>query len=167
MSGPFLSSVTAHCNITYSCISYLSTSLVLIDPTCTPNNARTRVLQGYHGLHHYADEFWIDHLLQYFKLKGSFDKVLLVALERALQFQKYNLLQNNNAKFAKNTLPLSLHKRFELISAMSGVPELRSFIQKILLFRTHSALNENGTGMSQKGIRLSTPTTGISILIEL
>jgi hypothetical protein len=149
-SGPFLSELTAHCNITISCISYLSTSLSLIDPGCTPEEIRICVLQGYHSLHHYADKFWIDHLLQYFKLRGEFENPILVALEKLLPFQEYSVLQGNDRELDKGTLPSSVTDRMELLSRMSDIPEIRLFIRKLLILRAESPLDKV-TGESRKG----------------
>jgi hypothetical protein len=108
------------------------------------------VLQGYHGLHHYADKFWIDHLLQYFKLRGGIDRLILVALEKLLPFQKYSVLQGNDRDLDKSTLPPSVTDRIELLSRMSDIPEIKLFIRKLLIFRAESPLDKV-TDESRKG----------------
>src|SRR5262245_4813131 len=63
MSGPFLWEPRAHYNIAFSCITYLNTSFCFHQADDTSENLRTRVAKGFHGLHHYANEFWFQHLL--------------------------------------------------------------------------------------------------------
>jgi hypothetical protein len=118
------------------------------------------VLQGYHGLHHYADEFWIDHLLRYFKLRGGFDKPILVALDKVLPFQKYSVLQGNDRELDKDTLPPSVTDRMELLSRMSENPEIRLFIRKLLIFRAEWSLDKD-TGESRKGDESCIPNNQI------
>lgn len=151
VSGPFLSETTAHCNITFSCISYLSTSLSLIDPGRTPDEVRIQVLQGYHGLHHYADEFWMDHLLEYFKLKGMLDQPLLSVIDKALEFQKYDLSQSSEEELDKESYPSSITKLMVLVSRMSATPEVQTFIRKLLIFRARSLPDKKEIDVSQKG----------------
>jgi hypothetical protein len=45
----------------------MNSSACFIDPAYTEDALRLRVLKGFHGLHHYANEFWFQHLLQYAK----------------------------------------------------------------------------------------------------
>jgi hypothetical protein len=45
----------------------LNTSFCFYDPYFREDDLKLRVLQGLHGLHHYANEFWFQHLLQYAK----------------------------------------------------------------------------------------------------
>lgn len=68
-SGPFLRKDQAHHDITFSCVSYLLTSLSLKTSGSTMEQRSLRILRGLHGLHHYAHEFWIEHILQYAKLR--------------------------------------------------------------------------------------------------
>jgi hypothetical protein len=45
----------------------MNTSFCFIDPKYTENDLQIKVVKGFHGLHHYANEFWFQHLLQYAK----------------------------------------------------------------------------------------------------
>jgi len=45
----------------------MNSSFCFIDPAHTEDALRLRVIKGFHGLHHYANEFWFQHLLQYAK----------------------------------------------------------------------------------------------------
>lgn len=41
----------------------MNTCICFIDPTFSEDKLRLRVLQGFHGLHHYANEFWFQRTL--------------------------------------------------------------------------------------------------------
>lgn len=45
----------------------MNSSYCFIDSAVSNQALALRVLKGYHGLHHYANEFWFQHLLQYAK----------------------------------------------------------------------------------------------------
>ena len=66
-SGPFLKYSKAHYDIAFSCVLYLNTACIFYDPSFSEDDLKLRVLKGFHGLHHYANEFWFPHLLQYAK----------------------------------------------------------------------------------------------------
>lgn len=151
VSGPFLSEATAHYNITLSCISYLHTSLSLIDPNIPPEQVRTHVLLGYHGLHRYADEFWTDHLLQYLRLGGVFDVSILEALDDLLQFQKFDLTQGSDNELDRDSVISSLATQLELLSQMSNFPEIQVFVRRLLLFRAQSVMDRKDADKDQKG----------------
>ena len=63
MSGPFLLENNAQQIITLSCVSYLTSSFMLIDPEYSEITAKRSVVKGYHSLQFYANEFWLQHLL--------------------------------------------------------------------------------------------------------
>jgi hypothetical protein len=66
-SGPFLQYYQCHYDLSFACINYMNTSHCFIDPGYTESALRVRVVKGFHNLHHYANEFWFQHLLQYAK----------------------------------------------------------------------------------------------------
>ena len=65
--GAFLHYPRAHYNIAFSCVNYLRSSFCFVSPALSQAQLQVRVLKGFHGLHHYANEFWFQHLLQYAK----------------------------------------------------------------------------------------------------
>lgn len=66
---PFLSYTRAQYDLAFACMSYMRSTMRFIDVQTTENERRLRVLRGLHGLHHYANEFWFQHFLQYAKSK--------------------------------------------------------------------------------------------------
>lgn len=66
-SGPFLRYSIAHYHLAFSCMSYLRSIKYFTDCDTTQDALKIRVIKGFHGLHHYANEFWFQHLLQYAK----------------------------------------------------------------------------------------------------
>ncbi|TVY84848.1 Vegetative incompatibility protein HET-E-1 [Lachnellula suecica] len=88
-SGPFLDSSEAHYGLAISCMNYMNSSYCFIDPQNTSNALTIRVLRGYHGLHHYANKFWFQHLLQYAKSGDTVeDEELDEPLEEIREFWK-------------------------------------------------------------------------------
>jgi hypothetical protein len=51
----------------------MNSSFCFVDPSYTEDALKLRVLKGFHGLHHYANEFWFQHLLQYAKCDENVD----------------------------------------------------------------------------------------------
>lgn len=47
----------------------MRSTALFINPDSTDNARKVRVIRGFHGLHHYSNEFWFHHLLQYAKAK--------------------------------------------------------------------------------------------------
>jgi hypothetical protein len=45
-------------------VAYLNTSYPLLPDRSTELERAALVIQGFHGLHHYANQFWVDHLLE-------------------------------------------------------------------------------------------------------
>jgi hypothetical protein len=62
--GPFISHNDAHLSICFSCVAYLNTSYPLLPDRSTELERAALVIQGFHGLHLYANQFWVDHLLE-------------------------------------------------------------------------------------------------------
>jgi hypothetical protein len=72
-SGPFLSDNKAHYDLASSCLNYMNSSTCFIDPTFSKDTLKIKVLKGFHGLHHYANEFWFQHLFQYARWQDPVD----------------------------------------------------------------------------------------------
>ncbi|KAH8587407.1 hypothetical protein B0O99DRAFT_733524 [Bisporella sp. PMI_857] len=64
ISGPFLHYHEAHYNLAISCINYLNMGHCFIDDTISDAERQFRVVNGFHGLHHYANKYWFQHLYQ-------------------------------------------------------------------------------------------------------
>ncbi len=91
-SRPFIKTESAHLNMSFSCVSYLNTSFCLLSSNCTDQQRASTVLQGFHGLQFYANEFWSKHVLTCCGLFAKYDFVLpddlVIQLERLLRFRK-------------------------------------------------------------------------------
>lgn len=60
--SPSLGPQRAQLTVALSCVLYLPSSLDLVDPRCTEYEIRSRIGQGFHDLHLYANDYWLDHL---------------------------------------------------------------------------------------------------------
>ncbi|KAH9216233.1 hypothetical protein DL95DRAFT_522785 [Leptodontidium sp. 2 PMI_412] len=88
-SGPFLEYHQSHYDLSFACMNYMNTSLCFIDPRYTENALQIRVVKGFHGLHHYANEFWFQHILQYAKTGNTVqDEDLDGLLDQIREFWK-------------------------------------------------------------------------------
>jgi len=73
-SGPFIDYCLAHQQIAFSCITYLNSNLDFIPSAIeqkTPGVLETLIINRYNGLHQYANNFWIDHVLAYSRAGGK------------------------------------------------------------------------------------------------
>ncbi|KAH8650674.1 hypothetical protein BGZ60DRAFT_462571, partial [Tricladium varicosporioides] len=144
-SGPFLDFTQAHHNIAFSCISYLSESFILINPSVSEDEVKTRVVKGYHGLHHYANEFWAEHLLRYSELNGGLDTSTsnsliqqaqkLAEVEEASQKSRHKSILRVSETFAaeiNSTLRLSY---------LNNVTTVKVLVGNVLAFRASLARN--------------------------
>ncbi|KAF2458815.1 hypothetical protein BDY21DRAFT_212358 [Lineolata rhizophorae] len=71
-SGNFLDPISAHRNISSSCVAYLTDGLELLDDSKAEQNI-SRVVKGFHALCLYSHEHWIAHLFEYAKLNNGID----------------------------------------------------------------------------------------------
>ena len=135
-SGPFLQNDVAHYNITFSCVAYLSTVFCFIDQTNAFDDSKIRVVKGFHGLHHYATEFWITHLLDFVRLRGNFDKAdsapLVEQLYRLLRFRKKSLTPTFTSELHDIN---RLSPTESLLLPFDAVPEIQSLVRDVLAFR--------------------------------
>lgn len=99
-----------------------------------------RVAKGFHGLHLYAHEFMLKHILRYAELQSlselQFSEVLAARLERLLQFEKPNISAGFKAALHHNT---SLPKTFRHLAASNLPPKVQVFLQNLLIFQEMSA----------------------------
>jgi hypothetical protein len=66
----------------------MNSCLCFLDDEISESVIRSRVVKGFHGLHQYANEFWLQHLLQYAKYEHAVENEDLEALEEIEEFWK-------------------------------------------------------------------------------
>ncbi|KAF2493309.1 hypothetical protein BU16DRAFT_563472 [Lophium mytilinum] len=64
-SGPFLHTERAEYNLTLSCVTYMLQGINLINGRISEDERTVNVGKGFNGLHLYAVEYWLEHLLCY------------------------------------------------------------------------------------------------------
>ncbi len=133
-SGPFLQETKSHYDVAFSCVTYLLTSLCFIYPSVPDDEIRRRIVKGYHGLHLYANEFWIEHVLQYAKMQKTTGSEILESfvsqLERLLQFRRESWSLEPSS-LSTSSLPGITGRSIVL----SKVPEIQRLTSDILAFR--------------------------------
>lgn len=120
----------------------MNTSHCFIDPSYTEKDLQIKVVKGFHGLHHYANEYWFQHLLQYAKTGDTVDdEDLDDPLEEIREFWKEE--PGGSAK----TLKLDDTTSAEAISQQLGVLVATPLAQKmgidILTFRKFLSQENN------------------------
>ncbi|KAG4441376.1 hypothetical protein IFR05_003133 [Cadophora sp. M221] len=135
-SGPFLKECDAHLSVSLACASYLSTSQCIIDPQYSEEQQVLRVAKGFHGLHLYAHEFTLKHVLRYAELQShaklEFSEALATRLETLLQFEKPNIPDGFNAAVSRKTSSPEIGQQFLAANLPSN---LLAFIQNLLNFQ--------------------------------
>jgi hypothetical protein len=85
ISGPFITALNAEKNISLTLVTYLCSSFALIDSQVRNEEKIVDVAKGFHGLHLYANEFWVAHFLEYIEVNAELDQRMLDSvLERVL-----------------------------------------------------------------------------------
>ncbi|KAJ8067481.1 hypothetical protein OCU04_004825 [Sclerotinia nivalis] len=135
-SGPYLQESHAHFDMAFSCVSYLLSSMCLISPSIKDFEAENRIIKGYHGLHRYAHEFWIDHLLR-FSLSKLCDspadtEALVQQVDYLSQSQKPLTKLYDNPRANSNDVHSGSH---EHLLSWSQSPNIQQFLEKVLVFR--------------------------------
>lgn len=99
----FVSAKFAHFNIAFPCVSHLNNSFCLIPPNCTDTERALMIIQGYHGLHPYANKFWIKHVLACCKLyvesQSKLPVEFLGQLQHLLRFRQHASQQATNYSY--------------------------------------------------------------------
>ena len=135
-SGPFLHKDIAHRNIAISCATYLASSTCFIDPTVSESEIRLRVVKGYHGLDRYAQEYWLDHLLEFARLhttvNASPGNDLFERLKGLRRFEKADFSLEFTAELSCVDVATTDNER---LSMFDCEPELRKLLAYFLVFR--------------------------------
>jgi hypothetical protein len=102
------------------------------------DDLRVAVAKGFHGLHPYANEFWFQHLLQYYKCFYDIDGPhypLEEGLEELLAFWK-NAPGNTakNLKLDDTTTADSIRNQ---VAPLADIPWLQRMGTDILTFRAY------------------------------
>jgi len=115
-------------------MNYLRSVGYFIGPDNTENARKVRVIRGFHGLHHYANEFWFQHLVQYAKCEDPVeDDELDVLLQDVGAFWKQNPgLGARRLKLDDTTSADIIAKQLEVLVDM---PQAQNMGTDMLTFR--------------------------------
>jgi len=112
----------------------MNSSRCFIDPKISENELVMRVLKGYHGLHHYANEFWYQHLLYYAKSEDPVeDEELDEPLEEIRDFWKQD--PGKGAEELKLDDTTSAEKIKARLEVLASNPVAHNFGLDILTFQ--------------------------------
>lgn len=137
-TGPFISSLTAHEEIAFACISHLIQVLDYVhgDITCPDLMIRTGL--GIFGLQRYANEHWIQHFLQLFGDSASSSSATQSSVGRqaARLYAKHSQLMQCHgtepAVHSQDDPSIGLELRLDRLDSM---PQIQQLVCDVLNFR--------------------------------
>jgi len=144
---PFIKAEEAHFNISFSCISYLNSCSCFLPQYCTDQEMAAKVLEGFHGLQLYANQFWFKHVLTccslYYKSHLPIPNELLSQLQMLLQFWKEQGHDDSSSSRDYRTENHTIDESNDSLALGQLPREIRKFTCGILEFR--KALSEDGS----------------------
>ncbi|KAK1506209.1 hypothetical protein CTAM01_03544 [Colletotrichum tamarilloi] len=131
-NGPFINKEDSCRDITTACIAQLTQSSALADEALELQQHLYCVAQGFYGLLPYADEYWIEHLLEYLELSQGFctpDSSRIQGQLKALARNWIDLVGEESTRTSNAESPDSRLHWFE------SLPSTRALIQEALELR--------------------------------
>jgi hypothetical protein len=151
-SGPFLSPITSHYDIAFSCIAHMISSLDFVNPTVSDEELLQRVGYGYFGLHNYANEYWIEHLLSYASdnqgLSSDSADPLCAQISRLAA--RHNSFLMNSGEYRCQVTQSPFADPDLRLKVLANAADIQDLAMKILVFRRdlQNKQIESGAGMS-------------------
>jgi len=140
-SGPFITALNAHKSISSTLVSYLCSSFALIDPQVQNEEKVVDIAKGIHGLHLYANDFWVEHLLEYIEVNTELDQRMLdPVLERVLDLCDAHdgLALSTDDMEKREELSLRDIQQLEshpTLQKLGANLDIRDFLEKIMDYR--------------------------------
>jgi hypothetical protein len=162
-NAPFLDTATAHCHITFACVTYLANGFNLVDPQYSDEQRLIDVGKGWHGLHLYANESWAQHLLRY---AAALDGVEARSVSTSLLTQLTELCsvhsgllsdEQRTAEAKAGQLMLLPDPRIEHLRVHE---EARSLVMRLLAYRQSRKLQHRESSLGKFSIRFAFPSEG-------
>ena len=166
-SGPFITALNAEKNISLALITYLCSSFALIVSQVISEKILD-VAKGFHGLHLYANEFWVAHLLEYVEVNTELDQNMLdPVLERVLalcDIHDFIALPTDDTEEGENLVSREsrqLDGDHPALQKLEAHLDIRDFLRNIIEYRekTHEAqLQASGGGYTSAQLDLHPQT---------
>ena len=126
-----------------SSISYLCSSLDLIDGQIPEAEKEIRVANSYYGFHFYASEYWLDHLLKYYHTTGG--------LQSASRPQLQTLIDRLIDRHGELRALKNQHCSASNVAAAAQAQDSKTFLQEYLKFREEMKRSKEKTGKGMVG----------------
>ncbi len=150
---PFLQSQRSQLTVALSCVLYLHSSLELVDPRLRDDDLRLRIGQGFHDLHLYANDYWLDHLCALVDLPVGWrlDEKDFMALQQAIErlTTMHDELAALNGRKVRNESDTPLSPKDDLWRCLLISPAARSLLDGILAYRKDISMNDGLYASSQ------------------
>ena len=112
----------------------MKSAYYFLDQDYSEEQLKLRVLKGFHSLHHYANEFWFQHLLQYAQCEDAVqDDHIAEALDELREF--WLLPPGEAARSLKLDDTTSADSIETQLLALAGMPQAHCMGRDILTFR--------------------------------
>jgi len=123
-----------------------------VSSTIEVKERQERILKGFHGLHHYAHAFWIEHLLQYANALGTLNSIqaqgLTAQVRHMLAFKKNDwITMVGEIALKRESETDDIPSRASILSSDSDIHE---FVPQVLAFQ-RALFQEHRVQRSQKG----------------
>jgi hypothetical protein len=129
--GPILSPLRGQYDISFACITYLVTSIDLLDSTYYPVPPLLRTGEGFHSLQLYANTFWLEHFLDLVSLHSNVE-----ALAAEPIMEQFHHLRSMYGIYPRQVLD----KRIESaklddprLDLLKDYPNVHTFLHQILV----------------------------------
>ena len=120
--------------IILSCLLTTNDCFELFYPSISDDQMRRRVLNGYHGLFHYAQDYMIEHLIRYVSDANN-DEIhgtVLIDQVTRLNKSKRELTQAKRGDLTKCTVTRG---EAALLKILKSKPEIRDLIAMFIAYR--------------------------------
>lgn len=136
--SPIIRREIGHFNLCFSCVAYLNTSYDLVPIEATTEERAKIVVPGFHGLHLYANQFWIDHLRSYCTILNQLKKPLSHDLSSQLTAILGFVKESADVDYGSDHAPLD---GFEILDQHS---EIKALVYKVTKFRANLNMDDIG-----------------------
>ena len=142
-SGPFLRREWAHLQQTITCTQVLLSGLILFNNPFNDHEKSLRAVRGVHGLHIYANEFWIEHLLNLAEAHTSCNSVEVASVLNVVDQLCMRLTSPEAASLPTDAFEEALDQRLAMLKQRQVIYWT---VQHQLLKRKLAQSGESDTG---------------------
>ncbi|KAK2755707.1 hypothetical protein FQN54_005857 [Arachnomyces sp. PD_36] len=159
---PFVDATDGHHDITFACLVYLKSSFELIDGDVTERQKAVKVAKSFHGLHLYANEYWLKHLFSYTEARNASSALLSEPLvdqlvNLAATHSVSHRLSDQKTIQGDNHSTIALHS--SIASSLENNADAKALLQQVIRLNELLEKEKNKGGEDLETFRLSVDST--------